>query len=59
MGMPDFDAILGMDFLSKYGAEIDYKNKKVQFNLDNREEFNFGKGQVLSMMINSVNNRKI
>lgn len=29
MGMPDFDAILGMDFLSKYGAEIDYKNKKV------------------------------
>ncbi|XP_031278330.1 uncharacterized protein LOC116136801 [Pistacia vera] len=31
---PDFYVILGMDFLSRYGAEIDCRRKKVKFNLD-------------------------
>lgn len=34
--MPNFDMILGMD-LSWYGAEIDYKKKKVHFHLDDSE----------------------
>lgn len=29
MDMPDFDMILGMDFLSIYKVEIDSKKKKV------------------------------
>lgn len=39
--MPKFDMILGMDFLRKYGAEIDCKKKKVKFNLDSGDEFTF------------------
>lgn len=27
--MSDFDVILGIDFLSKYGVEINYTKKKV------------------------------
>lgn len=52
--MPNFDMILGMDFISKYKVEIDCKKKKVRFSLDSEDEFTFGEGQVLSMMINSV-----
>lgn len=29
MNMSDFDMILNMDFLSRYGVEIDHKKKKV------------------------------
>lgn len=43
-----------MDFISKYKVEIDCKKKKVRFSLDSEDEFTFGEGQVLSMMINSV-----
>ncbi|KAL5578222.1 hypothetical protein UlMin_019921 [Ulmus minor] len=32
LDMTDYDVILGMDFLSKYGAMIDYKDKIVGFN---------------------------
>lgn len=28
MDMLDFNVILGMNFLSKYGAEVDYTKKK-------------------------------
>ena len=42
--MPNFDVILGMDFLSLYGANIDCRNKKVGFNLENGDSFNFGEG---------------
>lgn len=35
INMPNFDVILDMDFLSLYRAEIDYKKRKVKFNLDN------------------------
>ncbi|XP_044502571.1 uncharacterized protein LOC123223472 [Mangifera indica] len=57
--MLDFDIILGMDFLSKYGAEIDCRKKKVKFNLDNGDEFSFSEGRLLSMMISSVRARKM
>ncbi|XP_031261142.1 uncharacterized protein LOC116119342 [Pistacia vera] len=49
--MPDFDIILGMDFLSRYGAEIDCRRKKVKFNLDYGDNFIFGEGHPTSMMI--------
>ncbi|XP_062113049.1 uncharacterized protein LOC133824194 [Humulus lupulus] len=35
----DFDVILGMDFLSKYGASIDCKRKKVVFALEGGDPF--------------------
>lgn len=59
--MSDFDVILGMDFLSQYGTEIDNKKKKkkVQFHLDYGKEFSFRKCHVLSIMINSVKVRKL
>lgn len=52
--MPKFDMILGMDFLRKYGAEIDYKKKKVKFNLDSGDKFTFSENWVLSLMISNV-----
>lgn len=52
--MLDFHVILNMDFLSRYVAKIDYKNKKVWFSLDSGKQFNFGESQVLSKMINNV-----
>lgn len=41
MDMLDFNMIRDMDFLSKYGLEMDYRKKKVQFNLDNENKFSF------------------
>lgn len=35
--MPNFDMILRMDFLKINGAKIDYRYKKVQFNLRNKD----------------------
>lgn len=46
--------VLGINFLSKYGANIDCKKKKVKFSLDNEDKFTFGEGRVLNMMISSV-----
>ncbi|XP_060963693.1 uncharacterized protein LOC133033109 [Cannabis sativa] len=37
----DFDVILGMDFLTKYGASIDCKQKKVVFTPEDGETFEF------------------
>lgn len=37
--MPDFNMVLGMDFLIRIGVKIDYRKKKVQFHLDDSEEF--------------------
>ena len=42
--MPDFDVILGMDFLGRNGVEIDCRKKKARFNLDNGDKFSFGEG---------------
>lgn len=48
-----------MNFLSKYEIEIDYKTKKVWFSQAGGDEFTFGDGQVLNMMVSSVKGRKI
>ncbi|KAL5548886.1 hypothetical protein UlMin_004117 [Ulmus minor] len=41
LDMTDYDVILGMDFLSKYGAMIDCKAKAVGFNPPGEEKFTF------------------
>ena len=41
LDMIDYDVILGMDFLSKYGAMIDCKAKAVGFNPPREEKFMF------------------
>lgn len=57
--MSDFDMILGIDFLSLYRAEIDYRKKEVRFHLDNGEKFTFDEGHVLSMMISGIKTKKL
>ncbi|XP_042437167.1 uncharacterized protein LOC122023145 [Zingiber officinale] len=39
--VPDYDIILGMDFLSKYGASIECRNRKVVFRLESEPMFEF------------------
>ena len=41
--MTEFDVILGMDWLSKWGATIDCKNKRVQIEGIPREEIQINK----------------
>ncbi|KAL5565129.1 hypothetical protein UlMin_028293 [Ulmus minor] len=41
LDMTDYDVILGVDFLSKYGAMIDCKAKTVVFNPPGEEKFMF------------------
>ena len=41
LDMVDYDVILGMDFLSKYGATIDCKAKVVSFQPPGEEWFVF------------------
>ncbi|XP_062112898.1 uncharacterized protein LOC133824052 [Humulus lupulus] len=41
LDLSDFDVILGMDFLSKYGASIDCKRKKVVFAPKGGDPFEF------------------
>ncbi|KAL5575284.1 hypothetical protein UlMin_016983 [Ulmus minor] len=41
LDMVDYDVILGMDFLSKYGATIDCKAKVVSFQPPGEEQFTF------------------
>lgn len=52
--MLDYNIILGIDFLSQYGVEINNKKNKLQFHLDDNEEFTFGEGRVLNIMVSSV-----
>lgn len=42
--MPDFNMILGMDFLSKYEAKINCRKKIVIFSMDDRTQFTFKEG---------------
>lgn len=56
--MFDFDMILGIDFLSQYEDDIDYKQKKVWFHLDDSDEFTFDEGCVWSMIISNIKARK-
>ena len=41
LDMKDYDVILGMDFLVKYGASIDCHRRKVVFQPDGEEAFEF------------------
>ena len=41
LDMNDYDVILGMDWLSKYGATINCKEKTVTFQLSGKESFTF------------------
>lgn len=52
--MLECNIILGIDFLSQYEVEINNKKKKVQFHLDDNEEFTFGESRVLNIMVSSV-----
>ena len=41
LDMKDYDVILGMDFLAKYGASIDCPRRRVVFKPDGEETFEF------------------
>lgn len=58
MDMPDFYVIIGINFLSRYGVEINKRKNKVRFKLYNGKDFIFWKGLILSMMISNVKVRK-
>lgn len=57
--MIEFDIILGMDFLERYKAEIDYQSKKVWFSLEHSNELDFGKGYIRNMIFNTIKARKM
>lgn len=57
--MPNFDMIMGIDFLSWYRVKIDYIKKKVWFHLKDGKEFTFGEDCMLSMIIKNIKARKI
>lgn len=52
--MPNFNMILGIDFLGRYEVKINYQRKKVQFSLKDGDEFIFSEGQIQSMIINYI-----
>ncbi|KAL5556076.1 hypothetical protein UlMin_038312 [Ulmus minor] len=60
LDMTDYDVILGMDFLSKYGAMIDCKAKTVGFNPPGEEKFTFcgDKRRSQKMFISAMRARK-
>ncbi|KAL5540775.1 hypothetical protein UlMin_042388 [Ulmus minor] len=60
LDMIDYDVILGMDFLSKYGATIDCKAKVVSFQPLGEEQFTFTGDKYSShkMFISSMKARK-
>ncbi|KAL5580094.1 hypothetical protein UlMin_012536 [Ulmus minor] len=60
LDMTDYDVILGMDFLSKYGAMIDCKAKAVGFNPPGEEKFTFfgDKRRSQKMFISAMRARK-
>lgn len=51
LDMLNFDMILGMVFLESYGAKIDYWHKKVLFNLEDYNVFEFRERQIINMLI--------
>ena len=60
LDMIDYDVILGMDFLSKYGAIIDCKAKVVSFQPLGEEQFTFTGDRCSSqkMFISTMKARK-
>lgn len=57
--MSNFSMILGINFLKKNGPKIDYQCKKVQFSLENENQFKFGKRHIKSMIINIIKAKKM
>ena len=60
LDMVDYDVILGMDFLSKYGATIDCKAKVVNFQPPGEEQFTFSgdKSSKQRMFVSAMKARK-
>ncbi|KAL5541801.1 hypothetical protein UlMin_009511 [Ulmus minor] len=60
LDMIDYDVILGMDFLAKYGATIDCKAKVVSFQPPGEEQFAFSgdKGSSQKMFVSAMRARK-
>ncbi|KAL5572587.1 hypothetical protein UlMin_022184 [Ulmus minor] len=60
LDMIDYDVILGMDFLSKYGATIDCKAKVVSFQPPGEEQFTFSgdKNSKQKMFVSAMKARK-
>ncbi|KAL5553554.1 hypothetical protein UlMin_040955 [Ulmus minor] len=60
LDMIDYDVILGMDFLVKYGATIDCKAKVVSFQPPGEEQFAFSgdKGSSQKMFVSAMRVRK-
>jgi hypothetical protein len=46
MVIEDYDVILGMDWLSKYGAQVDCKNKSVRFDRPDRDVLELKTNQI-------------
>lgn len=58
--MLNYDMILWIDFLERNRAEIDYRCRKVRFNLGNRDQFKFAKRHIKTIMIiSSIKARKM
>ncbi|KAL5560330.1 hypothetical protein UlMin_036541 [Ulmus minor] len=60
LDMVDYDVILGIDFLSKYGATIDCKAKDVSFQPPGEEQFTFSgdKSSKQKMFVSAMKARK-
>ncbi|KAL5549797.1 hypothetical protein UlMin_005028 [Ulmus minor] len=60
LDMVDYDVILGMDFLSKYGATIDCKAKVVSFQPPGEEQFTFSgdKSSKQKMFVSAMKAKK-
>ncbi|KAL5557270.1 hypothetical protein UlMin_039506 [Ulmus minor] len=60
LDMVNYDVILGMDFLSKYGATIDCKAKVVSFQPPGEEQFTFSgdKSSKQKMFVSAMKARK-
>ncbi|XP_062075729.1 uncharacterized protein LOC133779843 [Humulus lupulus] len=54
LDIPDYDAILGMDWLSKHGVTIDYRKKTVEYRIEERELFSFKGEHGCSKFLDSV-----
>ncbi|XP_073277669.1 uncharacterized protein [Primulina huaijiensis] len=57
--MPEFDIILGMDWLSKNGVSIDFQRKSMRVRLLGEEEFVFESSNSMPRMISYLQARKL
>ena len=61
LDMFDYDVIVGMDFLSKFGATINYKARSVNFKPPSRDQFEFNSKRCRNskMMISEIKASKL